>query len=58
MFSSAGGSCDVNIVEPAQTLPGVYSYTSDDVPTVTGLTPSRVGTGGGTIITLTGQGFG
>ena len=48
----------MNIVDPAQTLSGAYSYTSGGVPTVTGLTPVRVGTGGGTIVTLTGQGFG
>ena len=42
----------------SKTLSDSYTYDAGLTPSVSGVTPSRGGTGGGTTITVTGSGFG
>merc|ERR1719431_993384 len=52
-------SCDVTVsqVSGASVLAGSFTYDDALTPQVTGVSPQRGGTGGGTSITITGTGF-
>ncbi|XP_052805044.1 fibrocystin-L-like isoform X2 [Mya arenaria] len=52
--------CDVSIAVNglSKTLSNEYTYDASLTPSVSGVTPRRGGTGGGTTITITGSGFG
>ncbi|XP_060573258.1 fibrocystin-L-like isoform X2 [Ruditapes philippinarum] len=58
--ANAAGTCDVAVILNGltKTLPGSYTYNAALTPTVSNVTPTRGGTGGGTSITVTGTGFG
>ena len=45
-------------VESEHPEPNAFFYDDDATPSVTGLSPDRGGTGGGTLITITGTLFG
>ncbi|XP_053372863.1 fibrocystin-L-like [Mercenaria mercenaria] len=53
-------TCDVAITLNGltKTLAGSYTYDAALTPTVSDVTPTRGGTGGGTTLTITGSGFG
>ncbi|KAK7010427.1 fibrocystin-L, partial [Biomphalaria glabrata] len=53
-------SCDVvaAVDKVSQTLASVYAYDSSLASSVTLVSPSRGGTAGGTLVTITGSGFG
>ena len=53
-------TCDVVVTVNglSKTLANSYQYDADLTPTISGVTPSRGGTGGGTTITVSGSGFG
>ncbi|XP_069121982.1 fibrocystin-L-like [Argopecten irradians] len=50
--------CTVTLIVNSVSQTLSYTYDSTKTPEVTGVTPSRGGTGGGTRITVTGSGFG
>jgi hypothetical protein len=60
MVFFTAGTCDVAVTLNGltKTLPGSYTYNAALTPTVSNVTPTRGGTGGGTSITVTGTGFG
>ncbi|KAK3107766.1 hypothetical protein FSP39_021797 [Pinctada imbricata] len=53
-------SCDVVVTQNSvsKTLASGYTYDSSITPEITGVSPARGGTGGGTTLTVTGSGFG
>ncbi|CAK8682970.1 unnamed protein product [Clavelina lepadiformis] len=61
--SSDSTTCGVKVTNEAQiedfaiTAGSNYTYSGAQTPTITGVTPERGGTGGGTEITITGSGF-
>ncbi|XP_076825620.1 fibrocystin-L-like isoform X2 [Clavelina lepadiformis] len=61
--SSSSTTCEVKVTNEAQmddsaiTAGSNYTYSGAQTPTITGVTPGRGGTGGGTEITITGSGF-
>ncbi|XP_076824499.1 fibrocystin-L-like isoform X2 [Clavelina lepadiformis] len=61
--SSSSTTCEVKVTNEAQiedfaiTAGSNYTYSGAQTPTITGVTPERGGTGGGTEITITGSGF-
>ena len=60
MLYYTAGSCDVvaTVNGLTATLSSAYTYDASLTPSVTGVSPTRGGTGGGTSITVTGTGFG
>ena len=58
--TGSNGVCDVVVTVRGVTMTQAASYTYDSSleTTVTGVTPIRGGTGGGTVITITGTNFG
>lgn len=59
-FLSTAQTCDVAITVNGlvKTLSSAYTYNAGLTPTISGVTPTRGGTGGGTSLTVTGTGFG
>lgn len=59
-FICTAQTCDVlmSLNGLTKTLVNAYTYNAALTPTVSGVTPSRGGTGGGTTITISGSGFG
>ena len=57
---SADASCDVVVTVNgiSKTVTPQYTYDAALTPEITGVDPSRGGTGGGTTVTITGTGFG
>ncbi|XP_076825074.1 fibrocystin-L-like [Clavelina lepadiformis] len=61
--SSSSTTCEVKVTNEAQiedfaiTAGSNYTYSGAQTPTITGVTPERGGTGGGTEITINGSGF-
>lgn len=53
-------ACDVAVTENGvtKTLAGGYTYDATKTADITGVSPARGGTGGGTVLTITGTGFG
>lgn len=53
-------ACDVSVTENGvtKTLTGGYTYDASKTADITGVSPVRGGTGGGTALTVTGTGFG
>ena len=60
LFMLTAQTCDVvvSINSLSKTLAGSYIYDAGLTPTISGVTPTRGGTGGGTTITVSGSGFG
>lgn len=60
MISIPAKTCNVVIILNgiSETLTKSYTYDSNLTSTVTDVTPTRGGTGGGTVLTITGSGFG
>ena len=52
-------TCDVSVTVNSivKTLSSAFTYKAALTPTVTSVSPTRGGTGGGTMLTLTGTGF-
>ena len=52
-------ACDVAVVQDSGTvtLAGSFTYDAALTPTITATSPARGGTGGGTLVTITGTGF-
>ena len=48
----------VSINGLSETLAGSYQYDAALTPLITGVSPTRGGTGGGTTLTVSGSGFG
>ena len=55
--TDADSTCDVVLSENGQTETSSFTYRLALTPTVTGVSPFRGGTGGGTLLTITGTGF-
>lgn len=53
-------ACDVKVSSGAvlETAAGTYNYDPSMTPSMTGLNPTRGGTGGGSSLTISGTGFG
>ena len=53
-------TCDIEVTVRgvSQTSAAAYTYDASLLTTVTGVTPGRGGTGGGTLITISGSNFG
>lgn len=49
---------DITVNGLTKSLSNSYTYNSALTPSISGVDPSRGGTGGGTTITVTGSGFG
>ena len=49
---------DVTVNSVTKTAGSQYTYDPAITPEVTGVTPARGGTAGGTLLTITGSGFG
>lgn len=52
--------CDVKALERdavVSTSPTQYTYVDGDAPTITSVSPTQGGTGGGTTVTITGTGL-
>ncbi|CAL1525942.1 unnamed protein product [Lymnaea stagnalis] len=58
--SHAAGTCEViaTVENVTQTLASAYTYDATLESTVSSVSPSRGGTGGGTVLTITGTNFG
>ncbi|KAK3716577.1 hypothetical protein RRG08_039372 [Elysia crispata] len=58
--ANSAGACDVvaTVRGVSKTQAGAYTYDASLVSTVTGVNPTRGGTGGGTLITISGTNFG
>ena len=52
-------ACDIAVVQDSGTvtLAGSFTYDAALTPTITSTSPARGGTGGGTLVTITGTGF-
>ena len=48
----------VNNTDASTTVDSLYSYAADKTAVVSGVSPSRGGTGGGTVVTISGMNFG
>ncbi|XP_069076732.1 fibrocystin-L-like isoform X2 [Pleurodeles waltl] len=57
--TGAAETCSVRVINSRDSVafPDPYTYRSSLTPTVTNVTPRRGGTGGGTLLTITGTGF-
>lgn len=53
-------ACDVKVSSGTvlETAAGAYNYDPSMTPSMTGLNPTRGGTGGGSSLTISGTGFG
>ena len=60
LFNISAQTCDVVVTVNglSKTLSSSYEYDADLTPSISGVSPSRGGTGGGTTITVAGSGFG
>ena len=60
LFNISAQTCDVVVTVNglSKILSNSYEYDADLTPSISGVSPSRGGTGGGTTITVAGSGFG
>ena len=53
----ADSTCAVSVTENGMSASGSFTYRLSLTPTLTSVSPLRGGTGGGTLLTITGSGF-
>ena len=54
---AADSSCTLTVTENGLTATELFSYSLALTPKLTSVSPSRGGTGGGTVLTISGQNF-
>ena len=54
---SQDSDCDVKVVENGKTVTSSFTYKLNLTPKLTSVSPKRGGTGGGTLLTIIGEGF-
>ena len=57
-FAAQTCNVAVSVNGLTKTLSSSYTYDAGLTPTISGVSPSRGGTGGGTTLTVSGSGFG